>query len=102
MRPRKHSSERSLAHHSGLADDGREQLEQPYTQSAEMSQGRIFLGQLKGNGHSATCTVRVGADGGDYIADVTPSLPDGDYVLLVNRIFLRVRHADGYWSLIPE
>jgi hypothetical protein len=102
MRPRKHSSERSRAHRSGLADYVREQLEQPCTQSAEMSQGRIFLGQLKGNGHSATCTVRVGADGGGYIADVTPSLPDGDYDLLVNRIFLRVRHADGYWSLITE
>ena len=105
MQPREHSSKPSLAHQREYADLGDEQLQQPYAgieEGTEMSKGRIFLGQLKGNDRSATCSVRVGANGDDYISDVTPSLPDGEYNLFVDRIFQRVRRANGRWSLITE
>jgi len=60
----------------------------------------IFAGTLKGNGYVAQCLVTAAMNGANYVAAVTPDLPDGDYDLAVNGSVLKVRQMNGYWRQI--
>jgi hypothetical protein len=64
--------------------------------------GNGFPAELRGNGHSAKCSVRTGRDGDAYICDVNPPLPEGDYELSANGLELKARHANGHWRQINE
>ena len=60
----------------------------------------IFAGILKGNGYVAQCLVAAAMNGDNYVAAVTPDLPDGDYDLAVNGFVLKVRQMNGDWRQI--
>jgi hypothetical protein len=67
-----------------------------------------FPGNLRDNGHNASCTVTFsglvtlpGTDDFNYtkmeIQNVSPMLPEGDYVLTVNGKPIPVRYRGGRW-----
>ena len=73
-----------------------------------MESQRSFPGVLKGQGHEASCTVWFFglvtlSGGGEFnyarmkITDVSPALPEGSYVLLVNGKEIAVRYHGGFW-----
>jgi hypothetical protein len=61
---------------------------------------KVFKGILRGNGGTADCLVTSRGHGHEYVHDVTPPLPDGDYDLSVNGIDLKARCTNGVWKLI--
>ena len=72
---------------------------------SEMLRGfkaKVFTGELRGNGLSARCRVRVDEDGAVYLDEVTPPLPDGDYELLVNGLQLQAQCRNGVWKKIED
>jgi hypothetical protein len=62
--------------------------------------GKVFAGQLSGNGYSARCLITVSPDGDEYLSAVVPPVPDGEYDLFVNGLTLKVRQTNGDWKKI--
>ena len=70
---------------------------------SEMPRGfkaKVFTGELRGNELSARCRVWRDEDGAEYLDEVTPPLPDGDYELLVNGLKLQAQCRNGVWTKI--
>ena len=63
-----------------------------------MAAMKVFVGELRGNGHSAGCHVSRDSEGAEYICDVEPELPDGAYQLLVSGLTFEVRREGGVWK----
>ena len=63
---------------------------------------KVFTGELRGNGRSACCRVSHDADGAEYLDEVTPPLPDGEYELVVNGLKLIAQRRNGVWKKIEK
>jgi hypothetical protein len=81
----------------GVAEDY-ERMARTREKIDRSDKGDNFRGELSGMRGKAKCVVARRPNGEYYISRVESRLPDGNYLLSVNGLILRVSHARGKWN----